>query len=287
MSDPRADSVRARLLQRARQHGEDFNLLLTRYALERWLYRLSVSDQRAGFVLKGALLFSLWFDEPHRPTRDADFLGFGAADAELLRERLQAICRVACDDGMRFDADSVTVAPIREQARYDGLRADLLGWLGTARCNVQLDVGFGDAVTPAAQEMDYPTLLADVPAPHLRVYPRETVLAEKLEAMIVLGMRNSRMKDYFDVWVLLRQGGFDPAVLAQAIHATCARRETALPEGWPTGLADEFAADAAKRAQWQAFLSKNRLEAPALAELIAELRAALAHPLDMARGLSA
>ena len=287
MSDPRADSVRARLLQRARQQGEDFNLLLTRYALERWLYRLSISDERAGFVLKGALLFALWFDEPHRPTRDADFLGFGAADAELLRGRLQAICRVACDDGMRFDADSVQVAPIREQARYDGLRADLLGWLGTARCNVQLDVGFGDAVTPAAQEMDYPTLLADAPAPHLRAYPRETVLAEKLEAMIVLGMRNSRMKDYFDVWVLLRQGGFDPAVLAQAIHATCTRRGTALPEGWPTGLADEFAADTEKRAQWQAFLRKNQLDAPALAELIAELRAALAQPLDMARGLSA
>jgi hypothetical protein len=287
MSDPRADSVRARLLQRARQHGEDFNQLLTRYALERWLYRLSVSDQRAGFVLKGALLFSLWFDEPHRPTRDADFLGFGAADAALLRERLQAICRVACDDGMRFDADSVQVAPIREQARYDGLRADLLGWLGTARCNVQLDVGFGDAVTPAAQEVDYPTLLADVPAPRLRAYPRETVVAEKLEAMIVLGMRNSRMKDYFDVWVLLRQGGFDPALLAQAIHATCTRRETALPAGWPTGLDDEFAADAAKLAQWQAFLRKNQLEAPALAELIGELRAALAQPLDMARGLSA
>ncbi|MHB1274046.1 MAG: nucleotidyl transferase AbiEii/AbiGii toxin family protein [Rhodanobacter sp.] len=287
MSDPRADSVRARLLQRARQQGEDFNLLLTRYALERWLYRLSVSDQRAGFVLKGALLFSLWFDEPHRPTRDADFLGFGAADAELLRERLQAICREACDDGMRFDADSVQVAPIREQARYDGLRADLLGWLGTARCNVQLDVGFGDAVTPAAQEMDYPTLLADTPAPRLHVYPRETVLAEKLEAMIVLGMRNSRMKDYFDVWVLLRQGGFDPAVLAQAIHATCTRRETVLPEGWPTGLDDEFAADAAKLAQWQAFLRKNQLEAPALADVLAALRAALAQPLDMARGLSA
>lgn len=287
MSDPRADSVRARLLQRARQHGEDFNQLLTRYALERWLYRLSVSDQRAGFVLKGALLFSLWFDEPHRPTRDADFLGFGAADAGLLRERLQAICQVACDDGMRFDADSVQVAPIREQARYDGLRADLLGWLDTARCNVQLDVGFGDAVTPAAQEVDYPTLLADVPAPRLRAYPRETVVAEKLEAMIVLGIRNSRLKDYFDVWVLLRQGGFDPAVLAQAIHATCTRRETPLPAGWPTGLDDEFAADAAKLAQWQAFLRKNQLEAPALAELIGELRVALAQPLDMARGLSA
>ena len=286
MSDPRADSVRARLLQHARQRGEDYNLLLTRYALERWLYRLSISDERDGFVLKGALLFSLWFDQPHRPTRDADFLGFGAADADLLRERLQAICRVACDDGMRFDADSVHVAPIREQARYDGLRANLLGWLGTARCSVQLDVGFGDAVTPAAQEMDYPTLLADTPAPRLRVYPRETVLAEKLEAMIVLGMRNSRMKDYFDVWVLLSQAAFDPVVLAQAIHATCLRRETALPEDWPTGLDDEFASDVAKLAQWQAFLRKNRLEAPALAELIAELRTALTQPLDMARGLS-
>lgn len=287
MSDPHADSVRARPLQRARQHGEDYNQLLTRYALERWLYRLSVSDQRAGFVLKGVLLFSLWFDEPHRPTRDADFLGFGAADAGLLRDRLQAICRAPCDDGMRFDADSVQVAPIRKQARYDGLRADLLGWLGTARCNVQLDVGFGDAVTPAAQEVTYPTLLADTPAPRLRAYPRETVVAEKLEAMIVLGMRNSRLKDYFDLWVLLRQGGFDPALLAQAIHATCMRRETALPVGWPAGLDDEFAADAAKLALWQAFLRKNQLEAPALAKLIGELRAALAQPLDMARGLSA
>ena len=287
MSDPRADSVRARLLRRARQQGEDFNLLLTRYALERWLYRLSISDERAGFVLKGALLFSLWFDEPHRPTRDADFLGFGPADAELLRARLQAVCRVMCDDGIRFDADSVQVAPIREQARYDGLRADLLGWLGTARCNVQLDVGFGDAVIPAVQELAYPTLLADTPAPHLRVYPRETVLAEKLEAMIALGIRNSRMKDYFDVWVLLREGGFDPAVLAQAIHATCTRRETTLPAGCPTGLDDEFAADAAKLAQWQAFVRKNRLDAPALADVVTELRAALTQPLDMARGLSA
>jgi hypothetical protein len=114
MSDPRADSVRARLLNRARQHGDDFNLLLIRYALERWLYRLSISDERAGFVLKGALLFSLWFDEPHRPTRDADFLGFGEADAGLLRGRLQSVCRVDCDDGMHFDAESVHVAPIRK-----------------------------------------------------------------------------------------------------------------------------------------------------------------------------
>lgn len=284
MSDARADSIRARLLTRAKERGEDFNLLLTRYALERWLYRLSVSDEQAGFILKGALLFAMWFDTPHRPTRDADFLGFGEADPALMRARLQAVCRIDCDDGMRFDAESVQVAVIREQASYDGLRATLLGWLGTARCNVQLDVGFGDAVTPAAQSMDYPVLLADVPAPRLRVYPRETVLAEKLEAIIVLGMRNSRMKDYFDMWVLLRDGGLDIALLAQAIRATCTRRATALPAEWPTGLEDEFAVDPSKVAQWQAFLRKNGLDAPALTEVVRELRTALAIPLDAARG---
>ncbi len=286
MRNPRADSIRALLLNRARENGEDYNQLLTRYALERWLYRLSVSDQQSGFVLKGALLFALWFDESHRPTRDADFLGFGEADADLLRARVRSVCTIACDDGMRFDPDSVQVEPIREQANYDGLRAELLGWLGTARCNVQLDVGYGDAVTPEAQQMDYPTILADAPAPRLLVYPRETVLAEKLEAMIVLGMRNSRMKDYFDMWVLLRQGGIDPTLLGKAIHATCKRRGTPLPESWPIGLADEFAEDASKLTQWKAFLGKNRLEAPALAEVIGKLRIALAQPLDEARGRS-
>ena len=248
------------------------------------MYRLSISDQQANFVLKGALLFALWFDQPHRPTRDADFLGFGDADVDVLHTRVQSVCRIACDDGMRFDADSVQVMPIRKQANYQGRRATLLGFLGNARSSVQLDVGFGDAVTPAVRQMDYPTLLADVPAPRLRVYPRETVVAEKLEAMIVLGMRNSRMKDYFDLWTLLGAGHVDTVLLAQAIQATCSRRGTALLGGWPIGLNDEFAADAAKRAQWQAFLRKNRLDAPALTEVVSELRAALAQPLDRAGG---
>ncbi|SFN47791.1 Nucleotidyl transferase AbiEii toxin, Type IV TA system [Dokdonella immobilis] len=235
MRNPRADSVRGLLLNRARQQGEDYNQLLTRYALERWLYRLSASDQQPGFVLKGALLFALWFDEPHRPTRDADFLGFGEPDPELLRARVQSVCTIACDDGMRFDPESVQIEPIREQANYEGLRAELLGRLGTARCNVQLDVGYGDAITPEAQQMDYPTILADLPVPRLRTYPKETVLAEKLEATIVLGMRNSRMKDYFDMWVLLRRGGIDSRLLGAAIQATCERRGTPLPESWPIG----------------------------------------------------
>lgn len=286
MSNPRADSVRARLLNRAREQGEDFNLLLTRYALERWLYRLSVSDEQARFVLKGALLFSLWFDVPHRPTRDADFLGYGEADMVVLRAKVQAVCGVQCDDGMQFDAESVQVEAIREEALYDGLRAGLVGWLGTARCKVQLDVGYGDAVTPAAEVKAYPTLLPDVPAPRLRVYPRETVIAEKFEAMASLGIRNSRMKDYFDLWVLLRRDGHDDRLLAQAIHATCERRGTPLPADWPIGLTTEFAGDAAKLVQWRAFLHKNRLEAPALTDVVADLRAALARPLDVARGLS-
>ncbi|MGH8225371.1 MAG: nucleotidyl transferase AbiEii/AbiGii toxin family protein [Gammaproteobacteria bacterium] len=284
MSDPRADSVRARLLNRARERGEDFNLLLTQYALERWLYRLSVSGEQAGFVLKGALLFSLWFDVPHRPTRDADFLGYGKVDVAVLRARVQTVCGIPCDDGMRFDADSVTVQPIREEALYDGLRASVVGWLGTARCKVQLDVGYGDAVTPAAEVQVYPTLLPGFPAPQLRVYPRETVIAEKFEAIVSLGMRNSRMKDYFDVWVLLRRDGYDGTLLAQAIRATCERRGTPLPAVWPVGLTAEFAGDVAKMAQWQAFLRKNKLDASALTDVVTDLRVALAGPLERARG---
>jgi predicted nucleotidyltransferase component of viral defense system len=287
VSDPRAASIRARLLNEARREGVDFNLLLTRYALERWLYRLSASEEKSAFVLKGALLFSLWFDVAHRPTRDADFLGYGPADMDLLRAKVQSICDVPCDDGMRFDADSVQVETIREEALYDGLRATLLGHLGTARIKLQLDVGYGDAVTPAAEVRTYPTVLPDVPAPQLRVYPQETVIAEKLEAMTALGIRNSRMKDYFDLWVLLRRKQYDMAVLAQAIRATFERRGTALPPGLPVGLTAEFAEDAGKLTQWRAFLGKNRLEAPELAALVADLRAALAQPLDLARKQSA
>jgi hypothetical protein len=278
-----AASIHARLLNRAKARGEDFNLILVRYAIERFLYRLSLMPARETYWLKGALLFDLWFDVPHRPTRDADFLGFGPADTEALASTIREICGVAVDDGMEFDSASVTIEEIREDARYGGLRVRLLGRLGNARCTVQLDVGYGDAVTPGPEEAIYPTLLDDQPPPRLRVYPRASVVAEKLEAIVSLGMANSRMKDYFDLRAMAREGVLDARLLADAITATFQRRGTALPVDAPLGLSDEFARDAAKRAQWKAFLGKNRLDAPALDEVIAEVRRFVTEPLKLAR----
>jgi len=184
MSVNRAASIHARLLEQAKHDSVDFNLMLARYALERWLYRLSISQARGEFMLKGALLFDLWFDVPHRPTRDADFLGFGPADAQVLARTVQMVCRIRADDGMQFDSESVNVMEIRKEANYDGLRVKFTGTLGKARCPMQLDVGYGDAVIPGPQEADYPTLLDDLPGPRLRVYPREAVVAEALENVV-------------------------------------------------------------------------------------------------------
>ncbi len=268
----RVASIRQRLLDRARMRGEDFQLVLDRYAVERLLYRLSISPHREQFLLKGALLFALWFDQPHRPTRDADLLGFGPPNPERLTAIIAELCAIEGDDGLRFDVGSMVVEPIREEAAYEGLRIRLLALLGDARCHVQWDVGFGDAVTPAPADVTYPVLLEGMPAPRLRVYPRETVFAEKLEAIASLGIANSRMKDYFDLLALLREGAMDNAVLADAVRATFERRGTALPDGVPFGLTDAFATDAQKQAQWNAFLRRNRLEAPQLATVVAELR---------------
>lgn len=154
--------------------------------------------------------------------------------------------------------------------------------MGAARLSVQVDIGIGDAVTPAPEWLEYPSLL-DLPRPRLRAYPRETVIAEKLHAMEFLGLRNSRMKDYFDIYALLREGKTDSARLARAIAATFARRRTGLPQDMPQGLGGEFASDSTKQTQWRQFLSKNRLEAPALDEVIAEIRAFITEPLKLAR----
>ena len=197
-----AASVRARLLNKARAEKLDFNLLLTRYALERVLYRLSISEQSGQFLLKGALLFDIWFDLPHRPTHDADLLGFGSTDMPYLENLFREISQIASDDGIVFQADSVKAAEIRKEANYAGVRVTMIGLLDGARCPVQIDIGFGDAVTPAPENVQYPVILDGMPQPQLRVYPRYTVVAEKLEAMVKLGILNSRMKDYFDLWVL-------------------------------------------------------------------------------------
>lgn len=268
-----AASVRARLLNRARSEGTDFNLLLTRFALERLLYRLSLSPHAERFLLKGALLFDLWFDVPHRPTRDADFLGFGDADSETLRSTFREISGLEVeDDGIEFDPDSVEASEIRAGADYPGVRVTLLGFLSSARCTVQIDVGFGDAVTPAAETTQYPVLLDTLPEPVLRTCPVYTVVAEKFQALVALGIANIRMKDYFDLWVICRNLSLDGELLRQAITATFARRQTAVPAQPPFGLTDDFASDAQKRTQWRAFLRKNQLDAPDLAAVVRDLR---------------
>lgn len=267
-----AASIRDRLLNKARAEKLDYNLLLTRYALERMIYRLSISAERDRFLLKGALLFDLWFDVPHRPTHDADFLGFGSAEIPQVESVFRDICRIEVADGIVFDPNSVKAAEIRKEANYAGIRVTLMGMLDKARCPVQADIGFGDAVVPGPDEVDYPVLLAEMPAPHLRVYPRYTVVAEKLEALTSLGMLNSRMKDNFDLWVLAKYSEFDRQILIQAVAATFDRRQTGIPHGVPIGLSDEFANDSLKEKQWNAFLRKNSIAPKPLTEVVTDLR---------------
>lgn len=281
-SAAKAASIHARLLNRAKQRDEDLNTLLARYGTERLLYRLSISTAREQFLLKGALLFDLWFNAPHRPTRDADFLGFGPKDASTLAATVQTICTIEVDDGMRFDSESVAVIEIREEANYGGLRAKLRGFLGRSICHVQLDVGYGDAVTPAPIETELPTLLEGMLAPRLRVYSRETVVAEKLEAIVSIGMGNSRMKDFYDLRALLREGRLDSEILGQAIAATFTRRSTPIPEDLPIGLTLEFADDLLKQRQWDGFITRSKLQAPPLAQVVAEVAGGFAGPLRRA-----
>jgi predicted nucleotidyltransferase component of viral defense system len=270
-----AASVRERLMQRARSKGQDFNWLLTRYGLERMLYRLSISPWHEHFLLKGALLFDLWFEQPQRPTTDIDLLGFGSAEMAHLQQVFRQIAAQDSADGMVFDPDSVRAAEIRKDAGYSGVRVSLHGHLERALCPVQIDIGFGDVVTPSAEPVQFPLLLPDLPQPVLRAYPVYTVIAEKYQAMVSLGMANTRMKDYFDLWILAQHAQLDQAMLRQAISATFARRATRLPEGVPLGLSDTFVTDAAKQQQWQAFLKKNRLVAAPLADVVGVLRGLL------------
>lgn len=279
----RAASVRARLLNHARESGQDFNLVLTRYALERLLYRLSISAHAGQFLLKGALLFDLWFDIPHRPTRDADFLGFGPADIPQLKSIFEDVVAIDADDGVDFRPGTVKADEIRKEANYAGIRVTLLALIDGARVSIQLDIGFGDAVTPGPEEVDYPVLLSGFDAPRLRVYPRDTVVAEKLEALTALGIANSRLKDYFDLWILAGHTPFDGDTLRRAIQATFERRRTPFPsDALPFGLTDDFATDALKVRQWRAFLKRNALDALELETVVAQLRNFLAPALKAA-----
>ena len=231
MSKDIAASVRARLLNKAKAEQSDFNGVLVRYALERLLYRLSQSAHADRFLLKGAMLFTLWYDMPHRPTRDVDLLGFGASDLASITKTFREIASVAAEDGMRFDPKSVAAEEIRKEAGYAGVRVLLSAELAGARVKTQIDIGFGDAVTPGPVHAVYPVMLDDFPAPTLQAYPVYTVIAEKLHAIALLGMTNSRLKDYLDLSVLLEREVLDADILAKAIAHTFRRRGMILDDG--------------------------------------------------------
>ena len=267
-----AASVRARLKQHADATKQDFNLTLTHYGLERLLYRLSVSEHASNFLLKGALLFTLWYDLAHRPTRDVDLLGFGPDDVDTAIRIFQEICLTSVEDGVVFDPDSVRGSSIRKTVGYGGVRIDIQATLDGARIALQVDIGFGDAVTPAPQAISYPVLLEDLPAPQLRAYPKYTVVAEKFHAVCLLGLANTRMKDYFDLWVLLGDTTLDPLEVRRAIEATLERRKMPMPTAVPIGFTDTFADDAIKQTQWKAFLKKNQLDPIVLADVVLKLR---------------
>jgi predicted nucleotidyltransferase component of viral defense system len=274
-------SVRQRLLNRSKEQGEDFQLVLTRFILERLLYRLGRSEFREQFILKGAMLFSLWGNAPHRATRDIDFLGFGESAVNRLVQIFQTVCLTRVeDDGVTFLQESARGMEIREDQEYDGVRITLEARLGGARIPVQVDIGFGDTVIPEAGYAEYPTSL-DFPAPYIRVYPRETVVAEKFQAMVYLGMANSRMKDYYDLWIIGKVFPFEGRILAQAIAATFSRRRTALAEVLPLALTVEFSGDLGKQTQWRAFVKRNQLAQAdlSLPIVIAEIRKFLQPPL--------
>ena len=265
-------SVRARLKQHSDVAKQDFNLTLTHYGLERLLYRLSISEYASNFLLKGALLFTLWYDVPHRPTRDADLLGFGPDDIDTAVATFRKICQIPVEDGIVFDPAAIKGSVIRKEAGYGGVRVDIQATLAGARIALQVDIGFGDAVTPEPQPISYPVLLDDFPAPQLHAYPKYTVIAEKFHAVCLLGMTNTRMKDYFDLWVLVDDNTLDASEIRRAIEATFERRKMAMPVTVPVGFADVFAADAIKQTQWNAFLKKNRLGTIALADVVNKLR---------------
>jgi predicted nucleotidyltransferase component of viral defense system len=260
-------SVRARLLNLSKQRRQPFDLLLNNYVLERLLYRLSQTQYRDRFILKGAMLLTKWFEDPLRPTRDLDLLGIGNDDQDEMVRIFQEVCGASYNDGVVFDPNSVKVDRIREETEYGGLRITATAKVDTAQVRVVIDIAFGDSVEPGLQEIDLPVLL-DFPAPHLRAYARETVIAEKFQAMVMLGRANSRMKDLYDIWVLSRNFEFKGDTLPRAIAATFARRKTEIPKEIPDALTTAFAEDPTKVAQWNSFIEDVAFQPGILADVI-------------------
>ena len=277
-----AASARQRLLNLSKKQGEDFNLTLTRYAIERFLYRLAASDYADRFVLKGASLLFVWTGQLHRPTRDIDLLGYGESSPEAIGLMFAEICMLEVEpDGMYFDAESIQLKEIKETQEYPGIRVILTGYLGSARIRTQIDIGFGDAVRPAAQRVEYPGML-DFPTPKVAAYSKEAVIAEKCETMIDRGALNSRMKDFYDVWMMSHQFSFEGILLTAAFKTTFTRRKTPFPTDDPIALTVEYGLSLNARKQWRAFISRSGLSGEEIdfEDVIAWLREFLLPPLQ-------
>lgn len=267
-----AASIQTKLTNLAKEKGEVFNNLLIRYINERLLYRLSQSQHKQQFILKGATVFNIWNGEPHRPTKDLDFLSFGANEIVNIETVFKDICLIECpEDGVIFLEESVKGIVIKEDQLYEGVRVKLRGKLGSSLSYLQVDIGFGDAVTPNAKEEIINTIL-DVPKPVLRIYPRETVISEKFQAMVHLGIKNSRMKDFYDIWFLCKNFGFNGDLLSQAITRTFEQRQTAIPAIEPFALTNEFVYDPDKQKQWQGFLNNKGIQQISFDIIVADIR---------------
>ncbi len=263
MSPDVAASVKARLLAQAKAQREEFERTLVRYAAERLLYRLGVSPARERCILKGASLLTAWMPDPYRATRDVDVLSFGSPDAAAIRALVEEICAEPCpEDGLRFDLSEVTVEEIRGPEEYPGKRARFLAFLGTARIHVRMDFGFGDALVVGPEEINYPTMLAGLPAPRLCAYPREATVAEKFEAMVKLDTRNSRMKDFHDLWALSRAFAFDGAALQRAIAACFDRRATHWRPEVPRALTPAFYQLPEIETRWRSYVAAGAVLVP-------------------------
>jgi hypothetical protein len=266
-------SIRARLLAAAKMNGEEFERTLSRFATERLIFRLGESKAQTRCILKGAALLTIWMSDPYRATRDVDFLASGDAGDDNVREIIEQICAVPCpEDGLSFDLSDLKLQAIRAEEEYVGKRARFVAYLGTARIRVQIDFGFGDAITTKPDVTEYPTILKDIPAPHILAYPRAISVAEKFEAMAKLDIRNSRMKDFHDIWALSSAFEFDGASLQNAVAACFKRRKTPWTDNVPSALTSAFYQDSDLQQRWTGYIRSGgvRISPPSRFEAIGE-----------------
>jgi predicted nucleotidyltransferase component of viral defense system len=270
-----AASVKQRLLNMARDQNRAFDILLVRFALERLLFRLSLSAYRDNYILKGGMLVTQWLDHGNRETRDMDFLGFGEADAEAIKAIFAEIMTIASDDGLAFDTEALVASAIREEMEYGGIRLRTTAYLERTRVPVTLDIGFGDALADFSDRIDYPSLLG-MDRPSIRAYPPAAVLAEKFQAVVALGLANGRMKDFYDLWAIPKALPIDEAELDAVIAATFERRTTAVPSDRPVGLSETMAQDTEAGRRWRAYIDSLELPVLDFAEVLDDIWALLA-----------